>query len=645
MWPATHPSVLAAELPPLIPLETFYAGAGQLRGHRISPDGTKLLWIAPVAGKPTIHFSDRDGGAVRTIPAERPVRWVYWAHDSRHITSWQDDNGDENFHMLLADTERPEQGLRNVTPYAGATVRYQQRFADRPFDYLLMDNRRDRSVFDLYLLNVATREETLVLENPGNVSRFYTDQSGAVVAVKRQLADARWSLDVPDGDGWRTIAAGTVEDRLRIEGHPRTGTGWAWAMSNLARDRQVLVRLDLATGEETEIYEDTLADVDAVLEDPVTYELLVATSMPGHVRHESFDDGFQGVLDRLGEEGPFDFKVTAWTHDRTTLTLTVSRDRQGTSSYILDRASGELTRLTSLPIARHADHLSAMKPVRFKARDGLVLNGYLTVPNGAEARNLPMVLRVHGGPFARDNWGFAADDQFLANRGYAVLRVNYRGSTGFGRAFMSAAKRQFARKMQDDLIDGVRWAVAEGIADPGKIAIYGHSYGGYATLVGLTQTPNLFAAGINVVGVADLATAFRTAPAYWKNGLARWQEYVGRLSDPDDLAEMAARSPINYAGNINKPLLVVHGANDVRVVRHHSDSIVAAARENGVDVKYIVFDDEGHAIRKFANKLTFARAMERFLAKHLGGRAELHAQRETRLHGAAAPSGPHTAQP
>ena len=197
------------------------------------------------------------------------------------------------------------------------------------------------------------------------------------------------------------------------------------------------------------------------------------------------------------------------------------------------------------------------------------------------------------GPLPATAGVFAADDQLLANRGYAVLRVNYRGSTGFGRAFMRAARRQFARKMQDDLIDAVRWAVAEGIADPDKIAIYGHSYGGYATLVGLTMTPDLFAAGINVVGVSDLATAFRTAPAYWKNGLARWREYVGRLSNPADLAEMAARSPINHVRNIRKPLLVVHGANDVRVVRRHSDSIVEAARDNGVDVEYIVFRRRG----------------------------------------------------
>ena len=242
VWPATHPSLASADLPPLIPLETFYAGGAQIRGHRISPDGTKLLWLAPVDGKPTIHISDRDGGNVHTIPAERPVRWVYWVHDSRHLTVWQDNDGDENFHVFLADTARPEAGLRDVTPHAGATVRFQQRFPGRPFDYLLADNRRDPTAFDLYRLNVKTGTETLVLRNPGNVSRFYTDKTGRVIAVKRQLAGARWSLDVPAGAGWRTIAGGGVDDKLWIEGHPPVGQGW---VSSTSRTVSPLIACDL----------------------------------------------------------------------------------------------------------------------------------------------------------------------------------------------------------------------------------------------------------------------------------------------------------------------------------------------------------------------------------------------------------------
>ena len=530
--------------------------------------------------------------------------------------------------MYLADTRTPQAGVRDVTAYEGTTVRFQQNFPDRPADFLLMHNRRDPRVFDLYLLDVLSGEETLVFQNPGNVSRYYTDGTGTVIAVRRELANGRWSLDVPQDGAWQPIASGTVEDTLWIEGHPLPGTGWAWAVSNLQRDRLALVRLDLETGTESVIHEDPGADIDSVLEDALSYELMAARSMPGHVEVKTFDPGLSALVNKLADAGPFDFKVTSWTHDRTALTLTVTRDTQGAAPYLFDRTNGELTLLADPPAAQYAEHLSTMSPVRLTARDGLELNGYLTLPRGVEAKNLPMVLRVHGGPFTRDRWGYQADDQMLANRGYAVLRVNYRGSTGFGRRFMSAAKRQFARKMHDDLIDAVHWAVKRGIADPDRVAIYGHSFGGYASLVGMTMTPDVFAAGINVVGVSDLAAAFKTAPAYWKNGLARWHEYVGRLTDPHDVAEMAERSPINHAQNIRNPILVVHGANDVRVVQAHSDTIVAAARANGAEVDYIVFADEGHAIRKSQNKLRFARAMERFLARHLGGRAELRGQRK-----------------
>ena len=621
--PATHPTLAAAALPPLIPAETFFSTRQESWDHKISPDGKKLLWIALKDDRPTIHVRDIDGGAVTAIPAERPVRWAHWAYDSRHITAWWDNDGDENYRFLLADSGHPEKSVRDVTPYDGAKVRFQQAFPGRPLEYLLKDNRRDPSVFDLYWRDLASGEERLVAENPGDVYRFYTDQAGALFALQRRLPDGRWSLDVKDGEGWRPLVTGDVEDELWIEGHPPAGATWAWGVSNLGRDRQAMIRLDLTSGEETLVYEDPLADVQGVWEDEVTYEPLLAWSMPDYLKVKAFDPAIGSVLEKVGQDGPFDFRFTSWDRDKSAMTLAVERDRHGKLFYLLDRESGTMERLAAPRVAEHAEALSTVTPVRFRARDGLALNGYLTTPAGTDGKALPMVLAVHGGPFWRDSWGYSATDQFFANRGYAVLRVNYRGSTGYGRAFMRAAKREFAGKMHTDLIDGVNWAIEQGIADPEKVAIYGRSYGGYATLVGLTFTPEVFAAGINIVGVADLVTAFETFPAYWKNGLARWHLYVGHVDNPEDRADMAARSPINFVDRIQRPLLVVQGANDVRVVREHSDRIVAAAREKGLDVDYIVFDDEGHAIRRWENKMTLARAMERFLARHLGGRAEV----------------------
>lgn len=621
--PATHTSLKRAKLPPLIPVETFFSTERESWDHRISPDGTKMLWLALKNGKPAIHFRNIDSTDVKAIPAERAVRWAYWAYDSRHITAWWDDDGDENYHFLLADTQKPNQRVRDVTPRAGVKVRFQQYFHDRPLEYLLKDNRRDRSVFDLYWLNVVTGEEKLIARNPGDVFRFYTDQSGTVIAMQRRLADGSWSVDVPAGSDWTSIAKGTAEDELWIEGHPPAGASWAWAISNRGRDRQVLVKLDLKTGDETLVYEDTQADVQGLWEDEVTYKPLLAWSMPDYLKTKAFDPAIKAVLKRIAQDGPFGFSFTGWNRGKSILTININRDTHGKSSYLVEQKTGKLTRLAAPRIAEHTEQLSKTTPVRFAARDGLTLNGYLTLPNGTDGKNLPMVLAVHGGPFWRDSWGYRPYDQFFANRGYAVLRVNYRGSTGYGRAYLKAAKKQFARKMHDDLIDGVNWAIKRGIADPNKIAIYGHSYGGYATLVGLTFTPKVFAAGIDIVGVADLFTAFKTFPAYWKNGLARWHLYVGHPDNPEDVADMNARSPINFVDRIARPLLVVQGANDVRVVREHSDRIVAAVRKKGLDVKYIVFDDEGHAIRNWQNRMTMARAIEQFLAKHLGGRTEL----------------------
>lgn len=461
------------------------------------------------------------------------------------------------------------------------------------------------------------------MKNPGDIMSYHTNQAGEVIAVKRRIDDTSWSFDVRDGDDWRSIVKGGAEDEFWLENYPAVGADWAWAISNRGRDKQVAVKLNLKTGAEAIFYEDKRADVTNLWVDEVTNKPLGAWSMPDYPSRKIFDPALESAIRRISEDGKFSVSFRSWTRGKSIFTVRVNRDTTGRQMFLLNQKTGGLTHLASPAVSEHSDYLSEMKPVRFKARDGLMLNAYLTIPAGTNGKNLPMVLAVHGGPFWRDWWGYRSWDQFFANRGYAVLRVNYRGSTGYGRAFMQAAKKQFARKMHDDLIDGVNWAIKEGIADPDKVAIYGRSYGGYSTLVGLTFTPEVFAAGVNVVGVADLITALETFPAYWKNWLGRWHLYVGRIEDPEDRADMASRSPINFVDKISKPLLVVQGANDVRVVREHSDRIVAAVEKKGLDVEYIVFDDEGHAIRKWKNRMTLARAIDQFLAKHLGGRAEV----------------------
>jgi dipeptidyl aminopeptidase/acylaminoacyl peptidase len=307
--------------------------------------------------------------------------------------------------------------------------------------------------------------------------------------------------------------------------------------------------------------------------------------------------------------------------DETLWTVAFDDDRDPGATYLFDRRSGESRLLfRSRPWLDPAT-LAERRPLRIASRDGLSLPSYLTLPLGVTPRDLPMVLVVHGGPWARDSWGWDPQSQFLANRGYAVLQVNYRGSTGFGKSFMHAAEHEFAGKMHDDLVDAVRWAIDEGVADPQRVAIYGGSYGGYAALVGATFTPEVFAAAISVVGPSNLVTLVRSFPPYWRPLLAgTWFRFVGDPDDPDDIADLEARSPINRVDAIRAPLMVIQGANDPRVKKHESDQIVEALQARGVPVEYIVKDDEGHGFVRPENRKDVYRAVERFLARHLGGR-------------------------
>ncbi|MEM7068599.1 MAG: S9 family peptidase [Pseudomonadota bacterium] len=621
--PATHPTLVNSQLPPLIELETFFSTRTESWGHRVSPDGSKLLWIALHDDKPTVHFRKISSQDVKVIKGERAVRWAYWAADSRHITGWWDNDGDENYHFLLADSENPEKPFKNTTPFDGVKIRFQQWFPDRPLEYLLSDNRRNRALFDLFWHNIATGEERLLMENPGDISYYVTDKAGDIFAIARRLNDEEVAIELADDNGdWRTLLIGGIEDHFHILGPPPVDTDWVWAISNIGRDKQVLVKYYLKTGNETVIHEDPQADVTHVSIDEETYELQAAWSAPGYNRIRFFNPDLKAVYEKYVGEEPVNFRVRSRSLDFSVMILGLNSDTSPGTSYLLDRKTDTRVHLASPAVAKHSEILSTTKPVSFVARDGMTIHGYLTIPKGTLGKNLPMVLAVHGGPFARDWWGYRDYDQFLANRGYAVLRVNYRGSTGYGRAYIAASERQIGRAMHTDLIDGVEWAIEQGVADPEKIAIYGRSYGGYSALAGLTFTPDVFAAGINIVGVADLELAYKTFPAYWKNWLNRWYKYIGHPDNPEDMAELRRYSPIHHVEKISKPLLVAQGANDVRVVREHSDLIVKAAKQNGVDVKYIVYDDEGHAIRRWKNRMDLAREIENFLAKHIGGRAE-----------------------
>ena len=410
------------------------------------------------------------------------------------------------------------------------------------------------------------------------------------------------------------------------------GTG-VWLGSNRDTDRTRLVRVDLTTGEETEVDDHPEFDVDPrgivspiipapLIQDRRTGELLGVRYFGERQVIRALDSRFGDILTNLEKLSEGD--IGRLSSDEAGLRWVVgfNHDRDPGATYLYDHDTGE-SRLLFRPLP-HLDpgQLAPMQPVTITSRDGLALHSYLTLPVGVEPKGLPLVLVVHGGPWYRDSWGFDAGVQLLANRGYAVLQVNFRGSTGFGKAFLKAAIGEFAGKMHDDLIDGVHWAVEQGYADPDRVAILGGSYGGYAALVGVTFTPDVFAAAVDYVGISDLANFMRTLPPIARPHLANnWHAYVGDPEDPQQLADMMARSPITRVDQIRTPLLVIQGANDVRVVQAESDNLVTALRARGVEVDYLVQADEGHGAVNPENVIEMWHAISGFLARHLGGRA------------------------
>jgi dipeptidyl aminopeptidase/acylaminoacyl peptidase len=435
----------------------------------------------------------------------------------------------------------------------------------------------------------------------------------------RCFADASWSAEVPDGvGGWREMMRGSYGDWIRIIGYTRNPR-YAWALSNRGRKRMALVRLDLRNGREELLYEHPSADISGgrVLDGGF---LSFVWAWPAFQEWRFYDAFLEADLSPYLKRERSAVYLLSEDRQRRWMTFGVASDRGDGTIYLMDRGPGETKVLAESPLAAYRDQLAPMEPVTFTARDGLTLHGLLTVPLGASGPR-PMVLLVHGGPWAHDNWGFNATVQFLANRGYAVLQVNYRGSTGYGREYTLAGTREFARKMHDDLVDGVRWAIDRGVADPKKVAIMGASYGGYSALSGAAFTPDMFVAAVDVVGIADMVSLIEDWPKYWRVGdMGFWSRFFADPRKPEERSLLAERSPLNHVDAIRVPLLVVQGANDVRVRRDQSDRMVAALRAHNHEVEYLLFPDEGHSFNRTPNRIAYMRAVERFLARHLGGR-------------------------
>jgi dipeptidyl aminopeptidase/acylaminoacyl peptidase len=624
-------------LPDLISVEQFFTPAERALAT-ISPDGARIAFLAPWKNRLNIWVQDVDADfetEPRRVTADetRSVLLYHWTDDPRRLLYLQDSGGDENWHLYRVDVDAPEAGAVDLTPFPGARVLDYQLPVSRPGKVVLQVNARDAAVFDVLELDIATGEFTVLAQNPGHVTSWLP--AGGELFARTETATGGFELSRWEAETGRLhrvvtfeadMAGGTFPFQVTPDGKS------AWIGSNRGTDRTRLVRLDLATGTESEVDDHPMFDIDArarvfptlpepLVLHPSTGELLGVRYFGARQVIHALDPHFADVLPHLEELSDGDLATISCDHSGQRWVVSFTDDRTAGVTWFYDHATSRRQQLFRASPHLDPDAMAPMVPVDITARDGLRLPSYLTLPVGVEPRGLPMVLLVHGGPWTRDYWGFDPSVQLFANRGYAVLQVNFRGSTGFGKAHTEAAIGEFAGAMHDDLIDAVDWAVEKGYADPERVAIFGGSYGGYAALVGITFTPDVFAAAFEYVGFSSLVTFLRSLPEFVKPALgSSWYRYVGDPDIPDQEADMLARSPISRVDQIRTPLMVVQGANDTRVARAESDTIVESLRARGVDVEYILFDDEGHLFSNPENLVWMFAAAERFLAKHLGGR-------------------------
>jgi dipeptidyl aminopeptidase/acylaminoacyl peptidase len=607
-----------ADLPPLIGRAVLFGNPVKTL-PTLSPDGKKFAYLAPSNGVLAVWvrtIGASDDKVVASDPT-RPIRNVSWQPDSKHILYAQDNAGDENFHIFQTDVATLK--TRDLTPYP--KVRAGINDIDPRFrNVMLVEmNKRDPKYLDVWRIDLTTGATTLDTKNPGNVQGWIADNKMRIRAALAANPDGSSDLLVRDGveSPWRTLKHFSADDGFPSPQAFSPDNNSIYVTTAAGANAARLVSYDVTSGATNVIYEDPTYDVGGVTIDPVKRNLVAVGVERDRSEWVVFDQSYKADFDAIAKLHPGDFSLTSSNLDGSRIIVLYTVDNGSPAFYAYDRKTkkGTFLFVTRPELERYT--LATMQPIAYKAGDGLTIHGYLTLPPGVAPKNLPMVVLVHGGPWGRDGWGYNGYVQWLANRGYAVLQPNFRGSTGFGKAFLNAGDRQWAGAMHQDLIDAKNWAVAQGIADPKKVAIMGGSYGGYATLAAVTFSPDAFTAGVDIVGPSNLNTLLASIPPYWETLRAT---FAKRMGDTKEFLD--SQSPLFKADRIKVPLLIGQGANDPRVNRRESDQIVAAMRKNNEPVEYIVFPDEGHGFARPENNRRFNAATEAFLSKYLGGRAE-----------------------
>ncbi|HKK82369.1 MAG TPA: S9 family peptidase [Prolixibacteraceae bacterium] len=598
-----------------VPLEDFFRNP-EKTSYKLSPNGAYFSYMAPYESRMNLFIQkvDADSSIRITSETDRDIAGYLWANNSR-LLYLQDTGGDENYQLYGVNIDGSD--FRGLTVFEGVRTRIIDELEGNDDEVLIGLNKRDARVFDPYRLNIVTGEMIMLAENPGNIVGWIPDHDGKLrLAIASDGVNQTYLYRDTEDEEFGEVLSLDFRQTLQPLMFTFDNKN-IYALSNLGRDKEALVKYDIKNAKEIDVlFKTDQADVSGINYSKKDKKLLWVNYYTAKKQVYFLDEDARLMYKRVAEELPeVEIAFVSENKAEDKFMVRTYSDKTWGSYYFYDKNTDKLLKIAEVSPWLEADNMAEMKPISYKSRDGLTINGYLTLPKGYEPEDLPVVVHPHGGPWARDYWGFNPGVQFLANNGYAVLQMNFRGSIGYGREFWEKSFKQWGQTMKDDITDGVYWLIDQGIADPDRIAIYGGSYGGYATLAGLAFTPDLYAAGVDYVGVSNLFTLLKTIPPYWEPQLDMFHEMMGH--PVEDSLMMVQVSPVFHADSIKAPLFVAQGANDPRVNINESDQIVEALESRDVDVQYMVKEDEGHGFRNEENRFDFYRAMIMFLDEHL----------------------------
>ena len=600
---------------PLIPMEDFFRNP-EKSSFNISPNGNHIAYMKPWKSRMNVFVMDMitKKEARLTSSQERGIYGFAWLTNKR-IGYIKDEGGNENMHFYAVNIDKSNE--IDLTPFENVQARIIDDLEDDPNHIIIGLNKRNPQIHDPYRINVNDGKMDMIAENPGNISEWMTDHDGKLrIAITSDGVNTSILHRASESEKFESIL--TTDFKVSVSPLFFTFDNKnLYVASNRGRDKSAVFKFDLNNAQEEKlIFEHDEVDVSGLMYSRKRKVLTGVNYTVAKNEMTFFDTWRQDIQQKLEENlHGYEVGITSFSEDETKAVVVTYSDKSRGTYYYYDIDKNKLTELGEASPWLNEEDMSDMKPVQYRSRDGLVINGYLTLPKGTNGKNLPVIVNPHGGPWHRDSWGYKSEIQFLANRGFAVFQMNFRGSTGYGREFWEKSFKQWGKSMQDDISDGVNWLIDEGIANPDRIAIYGASYGGYATLAGLTFTPDLYACGIDYVGVSSLFTFMESMPPYWELYRKMLYEMVGHPDKDKEL--LASASPLLHIDKIKVPLFIAQGANDPRVKKSESDQIVEALQNAGIDVPYMVKNDEGHGFYNEENQFDFYREMEIFLNKHL----------------------------